>query len=133
MKAKDLEIGYELGPVTKMAVMRFGGGTLGPASWDPNKWKSDVHEHGWAREHGYKGGLAEGPPALDHIILMMIDLAGKAWYGSGKITMKFINPMYHGDMLTLGGKLEHGDAQAAHVGNGDDGIAMRHVDCKHSA
>ncbi len=102
---KDLPIGYELPGVTKRAVMRFAGGAGGDSSWDPEKWKSDVHEHGWARKHGYHGGLAEGPPAVDNIILMFIDLVGAAWYGSGKIKIKFINPMYHEDILNFGGEL----------------------------
>ena len=80
---RDLDIGYELPGVTVRATMRFGGGSAGEDTWDPEKWKSDVHEHGWARKHGYEGGLAEGPPAVDNIILMFIDLVGEAWYGSG--------------------------------------------------
>ena len=102
---RELDIGYELPSVTIKAVMRFGGGSAGPSSWDPEKWKSDVHEHRWARERGYRAGLAEGPPHVDHIILMLVDLVGEAWYGSGKISVKFTNPMYHGDILNIGGKL----------------------------
>ncbi len=95
---RDVPIGFER-ETTGTAVMRFAGGKGGKGSWDPEKWTANIHEDKWVQQFGYKGGLVEAPPTTDHMSLLLIDMFGENFYNGGKLSLKLINPMYHGDKL----------------------------------
>jgi len=61
-----------------------------------------IHEE-VARRAGFKGTLAQGLMSADYISELMVRAFGSGWIQGGKLSLKFIAPVYAGDTITAQG------------------------------
>jgi acyl dehydratase len=96
----DLPLGFVLLTITKgPCPMRISGFARG--GWSKEKWKDNIHEDGYARRMGYRGGLVEGPIAWEFALLESLTnfFGTESFFTTGKVHNKTCGPVYVGDVL----------------------------------
>lgn len=77
-----------------------------------------------ARKAGFKGTLAQGLMSADYISELMAHTFGPGWIQGGKLSLKFIAPVYAGDEVTAKG------INKEYVPEGEDQRALVEVWCE---
>ena len=76
---KEIEIGYQLSSLTKVAAMPEWSGT-----------SSRIHEDSYAKSMGMRGALLGGSMLYSYLIDMVYRFFGDAWFSHGEASVSFI-------------------------------------------
>jgi acyl dehydratase len=103
-----IRVGDELPPLTKSISQRqidcYSGVRPRSIHTDPD----------WARAKGFRAPLAQGMMSTAYVSEMMVAFLGEGFVQGGRMKVKFIEPVYVGDTLTMHGVVR--DKQPAQPG-----------------
>jgi acyl dehydratase len=68
-----------------------------PATASENR----IHSDDEARRHGFRGGLVPGVTVYGYLVHAIIDAMGPDWVGTGGAAVRFRQPCYDGDALSI--------------------------------
>jgi len=92
---KDIEVGWELPPVTRMVTLEAGRTYSG---WPQKK---DFHtDRDVAKSLGFKGPIMQGSLGAAFISEMLTDFFGESWNKGGRLEMKYIGVVYPPEHVT---------------------------------
>ncbi len=104
-----IRVGDELPPLTKSISQRqidcYSGVRPRSIHTDPD----------WARQKGFRAPLAQGMMSTAYVSEMMVAFLGEGFVQGGRMTVKFIKPVFVGDALTMHGVVR--DKQSADAGH----------------
>jgi acyl dehydratase len=69
-----------------------------PATASENRIHSDEE----ARRHGFRGGLVPGVTVYGYLVHAVVDAFGPEWVATGAAEVRFRQPCYEGETLTIG-------------------------------
>ncbi len=97
--AQDITIGQELPALTKVVSQRkidvYSGVKPRSIHTDP----------AWAAAKGFRAPLAQGMMSTAYVSELMTSLLGEGFIRGGKMAVKFIQPVYADDVLTVHGTI----------------------------
>jgi acyl dehydratase len=64
-----------------------------------------IHDDTVARRHGYAGALVAGVTIYGYLARLVVDAWGIEWLRRGTATVRFVRPIYDGDLLVLSGSI----------------------------
>jgi hypothetical protein len=65
------------------------------------KSENQIHDDSTARRYGFSGGLVPGVTVYAYMCRLVIDQLGLAWMENGRISARFLKPVYHGHEITI--------------------------------
>lgn len=89
---RDIQIGYGLTPVSKIAKMRDYSDTPG-----------SIHNEEMARRMGFEAALIPGAIMLGYMTELLVNFFGERWVRQGKIGVKFTTPVRAWERITARG------------------------------
>lgn len=64
-----------------------------------------IHSDDVAEDYGFRGGLVPGVGVYAYMTVPVVKALGVDWLERGSMTGKFINPVYHGETVTIKSKV----------------------------
>ena len=64
-----------------------------------------IHDDLVARQHGYAGALVAGVTIYGYLTRVAVEAWGVEWLRRGTATVRFVRPVYDGDLLALSGRI----------------------------
>lgn len=79
-----------------------------------------IHDDAVAREYGFRGGLVPGVDVYAYMTHLPVAQWGGVWLERGAMTVRFVQPVYDGEQVTVTAEAD-GDDLVLEV-SGDDGV-----------
>jgi acyl dehydratase len=64
-----------------------------------------IHDDAVARQHGFAGALVAGVTIYGYLARIAVDVWERAWLERGTAVVRFVQPIYDGDVVTLSGRI----------------------------
>ncbi len=97
---REIPIGYELEPVTKLLTTEMSKDFSGWPDW--KNWHTDEEI---AKSAGFPSLLAQGALVACYISQMCTKFFGQAWFTCGELKVQFKKPVFLPQRITAKGKL----------------------------
>jgi acyl dehydratase len=86
------------------------GSSLPVRSIKANNFASEsenrIHADDVAAQYGFKGGLVPGVGVLAYMTQPVVEALGREWLERGRISARFIKPVYHDEIATVHATVE---------------------------
>lgn len=91
-------------------MLAFSGGSFGAPGWPAKNLHTDAAK---AKEAGLAAPIASGIQCEGDIIRLLIELFGDAWFGSGRLHVKYPRPVFAGTSLVARARVRSRQASGA--------------------
>ncbi len=90
--------------------------------------ENKIHDDSVAANFGFKGGLVPGVTVYGYLASAALEYFGDSWLERGAMDVRFVEPIYHGDDVSVSAEPESGGLLRVAAGNCANGLAWIHSD-----
>ena len=83
-----------------------------------------IHDDAVARQHGYAGALVAGVTIYGYLARVAVETLGVEWLRRDTATVRFVRPVYDGDLLALSGRI------VGRSGRGEAGEVVAEIEAR---